>query len=436
MAGAVAPVEAAAATEVHTREMSDPDPLNAGNRQRSSLPIILFTVFLDLIGFGIVIPILPLYAEKFHASPFQIGALVGAYSAMTFVFAPILGRISDRVGRRPVLLYSLIGSAIGFFVMGSAHALWLLFVARIIDGISGGNIGTAQAYIADITPDEKRARAMGLIGAAFGVGFILGPALGGLASMISLSAPFYLAGTMALANAGFVFYRLPESLSDEHRALPREKAPLTDVFRHAKGPTLGAVMATYFFSIAGFALMTTLYALFTKHRFGYDPVHIGGLLAFIGFIGATVQGGLIGRLVHRYGEKTVATAGAAILAVSLFSLPLCSELPSLLVVSAFLAVGNGFMTPTLNALASRSVGRSWQGRALGLMQSCGSLGRLCGPLLAGWLLSFDVQGKTGNYGRTPFWVSSAIMVVALGLTLVVRASDGANVQTVGQPSTR
>jgi multidrug resistance protein len=408
--------------------MSDVESPVAGNRKRSPLAIILFTVFLDLIGFGIVFPILPLYAEKYNASPFAIGALVAVYSAMTFLFAPVLGRISDRVGRRPVLLYSLIGSAIGFFVMGAADVLWLLFVARIIDGVSGGNISTAQAYIADITPPEKRAKSMGLIGAAFGVGFILGPALGGLMSLISLSAPFYLAGAMALLNAFLVYVRLPESLAHEHRSQPHEKAPIAEVFRHAKGPTLAAVMVTYMFSIAGFALMTTLYALYAQHRFGYSAFQIGGLLAFIGLIGAAIQGGLIGRLVQRFGEKALATTGAAILSASLFCLPLSGTLTTLLLVSAFLAVGNGLMTPTLNALASRSVGRSWQGRTMGLMQSCGSLGRLCGPLLAGWLLTFDVAGPVTRYAQTPFWVSSGIMLIAFVLTLTVWMADASETE--------
>ncbi len=402
--------------------MPESDTSHEGRRKRSPLVIILFTVFLDLIGFGIVIPVLPLYAERYGASPFAIGALVAVYSAMTFLFSPVLGRVSDRVGRRPVLLYSLIGSAIGFFVMGSAVVLWMLFAARVIDGITGGNISTAQAYLADITPPENRARVMGLIGAAFGVGFIVGPALGGVMSLISLSAPFYLAGAMAGLNALMVYFRLPESLPQEFRSVPDKKASVADVFHHAKGSSLGSVMATYFVSIAGFALMTTLFALFTKYRFGYDAFQTGALLAFIGVIGATIQGGAIGWLVDHFGERNLASGGAALLAMSLFFLPLVGNLPLLMLVSAFLAIGNGLMTPTLNALASRSVDQSWQGRALGLMQSCGSLGRLCGPLMAGWLLSFDVPGNVARYGRTPFWVSAVLMIVAFGLTRLVRDS--------------
>jgi MFS family permease len=400
-------------------------PTSLGGVLRSPLGVLLLTVFIDLIGFGIVIPVLPLYAEKFGASPFTIGALMGVYSAMTFVFSPLLGKLSDRFGRRPVLLFSLIGSAAGFVVMGAARALWLLFAARLIDGASGGNISTAQAYLADITPPEGRARAMGFIGAAFGLGFILGPALGGTMSVISLSAPFYLAAAMAATNAVMVYVRLPESLAPENRSKPREKTRIADVFRHSRGPTFGAVLATYYIGVVGFALMTTLYALFTKHRFGYDAIHTGYLLAFLGVIGATIQGGLLGRLVARFGERPLATVGTAVLAASLFCLPLTDSLATLLLASAGIAVGNSFMTPTLNALASKSVDASWQGRALGLMQSSGSLGRLCGPLLAGWLLTFDVPGAVARYGRTPFWTAGAIMLGALALTLVIRRTDRA-----------
>jgi DHA1 family tetracycline resistance protein-like MFS transporter len=239
-------------------------------------------------------------------------------------------------------------------------------------------------------------------------------------SLISLSAPFYLAGCMAGFNAIMVFVRLPESLPHEFRSIAENRRSVADLFHHAKRSSLGAVMATYFVSIAGFALMTTLFALFTKYRFGYSAFQTGALLAFIGVVGATIQGGVIGWLVDRFGERNLASAGAAFLAVSLFFLPLVGTLPMLMLVSAIMAIGNGLMTPTLNALASRSADQSWQGRALGLMQSCGSLGRLCGPLLAGWLLSFDVPGKVTQYARTPFWVSAALMIVAFALTRLVR----------------
>src|SRR3954464_11482282 len=200
-------------------------------RPRSPLFVLFFTVFIDLIGFGIVIPILPLYAEHFHASPVTIGWLTGIYSGMQIIFTPILGKLSDRFGRRPVLFISIVGTAFGFALMGLAHSLTLLFVARILAGITGGNIAIPQAYIADVTAPEQRSRAMGLIGAAFGLGFTFGPLIGGIMSRISYSAPFYFAAGLAVANAFLVYLVLPESLSREHRVAPHEDAPMTEVFR-------------------------------------------------------------------------------------------------------------------------------------------------------------------------------------------------------------
>ncbi len=384
----------------------------------SSLGLILFTVFIDLIGFGIVIPVLPLYAERFGASTFAIGALMATYSAMTFVFSPILGRLSDRFGRRPVLFVSILGTSAGFWLMGAANSLALLFLARLIDGASGGNISTAQAYIADVTPPEGRARAMGFLGAAFGLGFVLGPAIGGTMSLISLSAPFYFAAALAAVNALLVYFRLPESLEPEHRSQDRRRPHLTDLWRRVQGRAFRAIVGTYFISTVGFAMMTTLYALFASHRFGFDAVHTGYLFAFVGLIGAAIQGGLMGRLVARFGERLLASGGAVALAAGLFLLPLSRSLLHLLVASAVVAIGNSLMTPTLNALASRSADATWQGRAMGLMQSAGSLGRICGPLLAGWLLSFDLGGLVDNYARTPLWTSAALL---LGAFLYSRA---------------
>ncbi len=391
--------------------------------------IIFVTVVIDMIGFGIVIPVLPLYAERFGASTLAIGLLAGVYSLMQLVCAPLFGRLSDRIGRRPVLLTSICGTAIGFAVMGMANTLWMLFLARIIDGISGGNISTAQAYIADITPAEDRSKSMGLIGAAFGIGFVFGPMIGGWASKSSLQAPFYFAAALAALNAVLVFFILPESLDREHRSRPHEDASIAEVFRHGKGWVLGSIMLTYLFSITGFAIMTTLFALFTEHRFGYDARHNGYLFAYIGTLGVVIQGGLLGRLVKAFGEKTLATLGAAFLAVSMFALPLCNGLGILMIVCGGIALGNGFLTPTLNGLASRNVDRSWQGRAMGLMQSSGSLGRFLGPMLAGWLLTYDAAA---HYAQAACWASGWIMVATLGLTLWISSTAEAKEPVAAQ----
>ena len=379
--------------------------------RRSPLYLIFLTVFIDLVGFGIVIPVLPLYAKHFGASEMTNGWLVGIYSAMQFLATPLLGKLSDRVGRRPVLLISLLGTSVGFFIMGAAQTLLWLFIARIIDGISGGNISTAQAYIADVTKPEERSKAMGLIGAAFGLGFVFGPAIGGVLSLISISAPFYFAGALAAVNAVLVFYYLPESLAREHRVAREENAPLGEVFRH--GWHLPVLMGSYFFAIVGFSMMTTNFALFTSERFGYDARHNGYIFAFIGLVGALMQGGVLRRIVKIYREKSIALVGGVLLAIGLVLLPLSSDLRSLLGFAALVSIGNSLITPTLNGLASQSADRKWQGRVIGLMQSAGSLGRWVGPFLAGWLLSRDAGHAHNLYGRTPFWAAAAILIVAL-----------------------
>ena len=386
----------------------------------SPLFVIFFTVFIDMVGFGIVIPVLPLYAEHFHATPVQIGWLTGIYSGMQIIFVPILGRLSDRFGRRPILIFSLIGTALGFLIMGRASSLLLLFVARIIDGASGGNISTAQAYIADVSTPENRSRSMGVIGAAFGLGFTFGPMIGGIMSRISYGAPFYFAAGLAALNVVLLYFILPESLSAEYRSKPHERTKLSEVFQHGHGRLFGTIVATYFFTISGFAIMTTLFALFTEKHFGFDARQTGYVFGFIGIISVILQGGLIGRLVKMFGETALARTGLLLLALSLFALPLVPTIPMLLLVCATTAIANGLVNPTLNGLASQMIDRNWQGRALGLMQSAGSLGRLVGPLLGGWLLMFDLGRPLAHYARTPFFVSAAILLVAFALALSFR----------------
>lgn len=389
--------------------------------RRSPLVIIFITVLIDLIGFGIVIPVLPLYAQDFGASPTKIGLLFGIYSAMQFIFAPILGKLSDRVGRRPVLLVSLIGTAASFCAMGFAHALWLLFLARAVDGITGGNISTAQAYIADVTPPNERSRGMGLIGAAFGLGFIFGPAIGGVLSHFSLSAPFLFAAGLAAANALALYFLLPESLSPEHRQEARQRISLARVVTESGSWRLVAVVTTYFFATVGFALLTATYALFTERRFGYDATHNGYIFAYLGALGAVIQGVLLGRLVRMLSDRSLAVIGTLFMAASMFALPMSQSTTALLLMSTGIAIGNSFVTPTLNGLASKSVSAAWQGRVLGAMQSAASLARIVGPVLGGWLLNRDLNNQVTAFGRTPYWTGGATMLVAFGLALSFRA---------------
>ena len=390
--------------------------------KKAQLGIICLTVFIDLIGFGIVIPTLPFYAQHFGANELTIGLLLGTYSMMQFIFAPILGKISDRVGRRPVLLVSLTATVAGFAIMGFARTLTWLFIGRIVPGISGGNISTAQAYLADITEPEERSNVMGLIGAAFGLGFTLGPGIGGLLTHFSPAAPYLFAAGLALINVVLAYVRLPESLPPEHRVSAEDQAPIGQVFQH--GWHLPALMGSYFFSIAGFAIMTTIFALFTQARFGYGPAQNGGVFFLLGFIGIVIQGGLLRRLLKRGSEKILAITGVILLIFGMGLLPQADGLTSLLIVSSLIGIGSSLVSPTLLGLASRSAERSWQGRVMGLMQSSGSLARAFGPFLAGKLLSMDVDQfghALSHYGRTPCWVACGILFVALVLTLQLPA---------------
>jgi multidrug resistance protein len=386
--------------------------------KRAQLGIIFLTIFIDLVGFGIVIPVLPRYAEHFGASPWQIGWLVGIFSLAQFICSPLWGQLSDRIGRKPVLIISTIGTALGFFMMGWANTLLILFVARLIDGISGGNIGTAQAYIADISAPEERSKRMGLIGAAFGLGFIFGPAIGGwTATHYGWGAPMLVAGVMAVVNAILVMAILPESLPPEKRQKGPKERLFPDLFDHVEKRTYLTVIATYFLMIAGFSLMTSLFALFLFHRYDLDAKSTGNILALIGLIGAFIQGGLIGRLSKRFGDGHLASAGALLLGAGFVVLPFTSNVGTMIGASILVAIGNSLMMPTLSAISSRSAESAWQGRALGVMQSAGSLARWIGPTVAGALLMLDLASGKEAYARTPFFVAAGFMVLAFVLSL-------------------
>src|SRR5215211_3469020 len=293
--------------------------------KRSPLLVIFVTVFIDLVGFGIVIPVLPFYVEgtQFDASPRVVGLLFASYSVMQLLFTPILGRLSDRYGRRPVLFFSLLGTSLGFFILGFATTLWMLFAGRIIDGITGGNISTAQAYIADVTTEENRAKGMGLIGAAFGLGFIFGPAIGGILSRWGAHVPFLFAGALSLANATLLYFVLPETVTADHPArVSAATGRWSQLVRAVSQPRLAFVLAVYFLFVTAFSVMTASFGLFTLYRFGFDAHDTGWVFAFVGVVGALVQGGLIGRLVKFFGEPALVIAGALLFTASLVLIPL------------------------------------------------------------------------------------------------------------------
>src|SRR5687767_3618719 len=397
--------------------------------KRSPLVVIFTTVFIDLVGFGIVIPVLPFYAEgtAFNATPRTVGLLFASYSIMQLIFSPVLGGLSDKYGRRPVLLISIIGTGVGFLILGFARTLWMLFVGRILDGISGGNISTAQAYIADITTKEDRAKGMGLIGAAFGLGFIFGPAIGGILSRWGIHVPFIFAAGLCFANALLLYFTLPETITPDHPA--RHSAArgrgLRQVIKSLKQPVLAFVLTIYFLFIVAFSIMTTAFSLYTMFRFGYDAQHTGYLFAYVGLIAVIIQGGLIGRLVKRFGELPLVIVGALCFAISLFAVPFVGPaaggLAALLIGGGVFSMGNSLATPALTSLASKSVGAGEQGVVLGVTQSVASLARAIGPFLAAVLIASPIahMGADGqphymsDYSLfVTFWTGAAIMLLA------------------------
>ena len=407
--------------------------------KRSPLVVIFTTVFIDLVGFGIVIPVLPFYAEgtAFNATPRTVGLLFASYSIMQLIFSPVLGGLSDKHGRRPVLLLSIIGTGIGFLVLGFAKTIVMLFVGRILDGITGGNISTAQAYIADITTEENRAKGMGMIGAAFGLGFIFGPAIGGILSRWGIQVPFIFAAVLCFANAMLLYFTLPETVTPDHPAKnsAARGRSLRQVMLSLKQPRLAFVLVIYFLFIVAFSIMTSSFSFYTMFRFGYDAQHTGYLFAYVGLIAVIIQGGLIGRLVKRFGELPLVIVGAFCFAISLFAVPFVGPaaggLAALLIGGGVFSMGNSLATPALTSLASKSADPAQQGVVLGVTQSTASLARAVGPSLAALLISSSIAhlGADGlpHYMSdqslfVTFWTAAAIMLVAFLLAFYLAQS--------------
>ncbi len=375
----------------------------------SPLLFVLLTVFIDLVGGSLLVPVLPYLVERFRSDALTIGLLSSVFSVAQFLATPVLGSLSDRFGRRPVLIACVFGTAIGYFLFGLADSLWVMFVARVIAGATGGVVATAQAYIADVTPPQQRTQAFGLIGAAFGLGFILGPALGGALVTIDLNAPVYCAGCLALTNTVLGYFTLGESLPPERRRAVgwRELNPLGQLARLALDTKIRGLLAGFFIFNAVFAGFTSIFALSIRDRFGWGPELVVWLFAFIGVVATVVQGGLIRKLVPRFGEARLALWGLALVALAFVLVAVSPSGGWLYLTQAVLALGVGLATPSLRGLISNSVADDEQGRVLGGSQSLVSLSQVLGPLVAS--VCYDYLGRL-----TPFWGGALVMLAAVG----------------------
>lgn len=358
------------------------------------------TVALDLVGFGIVAPILGRYAERFGAGGLQVGLLFASFSVAQMVFAPVLGRLSDRIGRKPVIVISLFGTALGSFVTGAAGALWVLFVGRILDGASGASVAVAQGAVADLAPPERRAQLMGMLGAAFGVGFVVGPALGGLAALGGPHVPFFVAGSIAAVNAVIAIVRLPETRPGDSQQQPEHGR------RSALTPALRRFAVVGFLSMLGFAGFEATFSLWGKEQFGFTEGSASLVFVFVGAVLVGVQGMLIGPLTSRLGSRTLIRAGLSLVAMGLVLLGLTTTWVLLFVALFLLAVGQGIAGPSGSALVAEIAPVERRGEAIGYQQSSAAFGRIAGPVLAGALFDHvDVSA--------PFVVSGALVGLAV-----------------------
>jgi MFS transporter, DHA1 family, tetracycline resistance protein len=385
----------------------------------SPLVIVFLTVFIDLVGFGIVIPLLPLYAKTHDPTPVQLGLLMASFSAMQFLFSPLLGRLSDRVGRRPVVLISLAGTFVSYLLFAFAHTLAGLFVSRLLAGVAGANIAAAQAIIADVTPPEERARGMGLIGMAFGLGFIFGPALGGFAVRLGEAGPGLFAAGLSAAAFLWALIELPETRPAGGTPSSRSALPFRGVVKAFGKPGLAAFLLLAIVSTTAFSGFEATFALFLSSRFGASPAHVAWAFVGVGIAATIVQGGLIRPLVARLGELRVITLGAACLLAGFVTLFGTGTVAALVVALAFMSLGWGVTIPSLSGLISRRTPATEQGEVLGTFQSMTALGRIVGPFWgAGSFLQFGPHGPF-----TTGVVLESVALILAGARLVKEKRD-------------
>ncbi len=382
---------------------------------------LLLTVFIDMVGFGIIIPMTPFWAERFGASPALVTLLFATYSAFALVFSFVWGWVSDKWGRKPVLILSLMGSVMSFAWLGLADALWMLFAARALGGVFGANIAVAQAYVADITPPEDRAKGMGMMGAAFGLGFTIGPAIGGVlagpdAANPDFRTPFFVAAGISFIAVvvGIVFLREPErhAATSVPRGVIERFRGFAKVMSHPRIAWPIAVIVMMAFAMAG---LESTYALWTERAHDWGPRETGYFFAYLGVLLVLIQGGLVRVAVKRFDEATCAPAATVAMTVGIGMIPWCDTIWLVYLSGALIALGFGLGNPMLNALISKGAPGDIQGAVLGASQSAQSLCRILGPITAGALFS--------TFGRDmPYYVGGAILVFATIAALRIAAA--------------
>ena len=370
--------------------------------RRYPVAVVLFTVFVDLLGFGIVLPILPFYAQVYGATPVQIGAIIAAFSLMQFLFTPVWGRVSDRVGRRPVILVSLFGSVASYLLFARAESVLALLASRMLAGVAGANLAAAQAYIADVTTPETRARGMGWISAAFGLGYMMGPPIAALVSIRwGVHAPGYVAAALALVNLILARLWLPEAVPTADKSLMRRTFDPRVLHRVLNRPVLGGVTLTMTAVALATSGVTAMLALMLQARFGFDATRTAWVFSLIGLTTSAIQLGFVHTLVKRYGEKRLTMAGIIVLALSLLALAGAPTPGMLRVVIITYAIGFAVIGPSALSLVSRAAEDGEQGMVIGVVQSLGALARVFGPMAAGIAL--------GRLGATAPMVAGSIV---------------------------
>lgn len=414
---------------------------------KGAMRALFFIVLSDFLGFGLIIPSLPFYARQYGSSDLQVGLMMATYSLCQLIGSPILGLISDRVGRRPVLIFSQLGSVTGYLILAAAtaigwanplHGLLLVYISRVVDGFSGGNVSTAHAYVSDVTAPADRARAMGILGAAFGIGFSIGPGVGGMLGHFHRSLPALAAAAFSLAAAimTIVWLREPTRHSreaDDEIAMWLHPARFAPILRNR---TLAQMLGISFLLMCAFVMLESVFAIFLADRFRFAELQVGMFFAFVGLVIVIVQGGLVGRLSKRFGEWNLIITGTILIAASMSiyvlvgwnrAITIVAGVVLILISCLFNATGRSICTPALSALISQNADPRRQGATFGLFHMLGSLARVIGPIIATALFTRHITG--------PFALAAVLVLIVATWTALLRAQRSRSVvaDAISQP---